>query len=253
VTRFLLALAARLDENCCSEIYCTLPMNPRPNRLREVVVSTNIEEIHSSSSRTSVSPQDLENLFDEQLIELLKVEESKSALAVLFARYRHLVFSISVKILRDRSEAEDVVQDIFLEICGKAQLFDSNRGSVKTWILQHAYSRSLNRLRYLSLRCVVGNNNNGNGHRKGTEASYSHDGLERLAFEWRPDKINRAFEALTDRQREVLRLIYFEGFLIKEVAEEMNETVVNIRNYYYRGLKRLREMLIDISAQSGLK
>jgi RNA polymerase sigma-70 factor, ECF subfamily len=229
------------------------PMNPGQNPLRKVVDPRNVEEFRTSSPPISVSGQNLEGLLDDQLIELLKAGKSNGALATLFARYRNLVFSISVKILRDRTEAEDVVQDIFLEICRKARLFDSNRGSVKVWILQHAYNRSLNRRRYLSLRGVNGKDNNGNGHPKEMTASYSHDGLERLAFEWRPDRINRAFGALTHRQREVIRLIYFEGFLIKEVAEEMNETVANIRNYYYRGLKKLREMLIDLSAENGLK
>ena len=228
-------------------------MNPGQNRFRKVVTSTNVEEFHTSSHVISVNAQNLDGLLDDQLIELLKAGRSSGALEALFTRYRHLVFSISVKILRDRAEAEDVVQDIFLEICRKVQLFDPTRGSVKTWIIQYAYSRSLDRRRYLALRNVICDDSNGNGCHNGMKASYSYDGLERLEFKRRIDKMSRAFEALPQKQKEVFRLIYFEGFLIKEVAEQMNETVGNIRNYYYRGLKKLREMLIDLSAQNGLK
>ena len=88
---------------------------------------------------------------DETLMEQLQVGRV-DALAVLFNRYRRLVFTVANSILRDSAEAEDLTQDVFIEICRKAQLYDSAKGSVKTWVLQYAYHRSFNRRRYLSLR-----------------------------------------------------------------------------------------------------
>jgi RNA polymerase sigma-70 factor (ECF subfamily) len=228
-------------------------MNPGPTRLRQIAVSRKREEVHTSSHEPSPSVTPLEDLPDERLVELLKTGKSNSALAVLFSRYRHLVFSVSTKILRDRTEAEDVVQDVFLEIYRKASLFDPTRGNVKAWILQYAYSRSFDRRRYLSLRNLTGSESNGNGRPRGHEPRCSDDGLERLALERRIGKIKKALEALTDRQKVALKLVGFEGLLLKEAAEEMDESVTNIRNYYYRGLKKLREMLVDVSVQNGLK
>src|SRR2546423_9175731 len=94
-------------------------------------------------------------LSDSDLIEHLK-NGFHQALGILFLRYRRLVLAVSLRILRNNGEAEDVVQDVFLEICKKAAAFDAGRGSVKMWILQYAYSRSLDRRRYLALRHADG-------------------------------------------------------------------------------------------------
>src|SRR5215471_14516643 len=88
---------------------------------------------------------------DEELVEGLCAGNS-NALSALFDRYYRLVFSIALKILHDRGEAEDMMQEVFFEIYRTPEKFDAARGSVKTWILQHAYHRSLNRRRYLKVR-----------------------------------------------------------------------------------------------------
>src|SRR5215831_13658133 len=75
-----------------------------------------------------------------------------AALGVLFERYFRLVFDTARRILRNRVEAEDLVQDVFIEIHKKASLYDPQKGSVKTWIMQYAYHRSFNRRKYLALR-----------------------------------------------------------------------------------------------------
>ena len=72
--------------------------------------------------------------------------------ALLFHRYFRQVFATSFKILRDRSEAEDILQEVFLAIFLQQERFDNSRGSVKTWILQFSYFKSLLRRRYLRIR-----------------------------------------------------------------------------------------------------
>jgi len=185
-------------------------------------------------------------LSDLELIEQLK-QSSRHALGILFIRYRRLVLSVSVRILRDNNEAEDVVQDVFLEIWKKSASFDSDRGSVKMWILQYAYSRSLDRRRYLALRLSNGNGANGNGN--WTKLSCAHDprGLGGLTMEERGAAMRKALEALPERQKRVLELACFEGLLMAEIAETLNETPGNVRNLYYRGLKKLQTALSGLS------
>jgi RNA polymerase sigma-70 factor (ECF subfamily) len=67
------------------------------------------------------------------------------ALAVIFDRYHRLVFHVALKILRDVGEAEDVMQNVFLEIYKASAQFDAARGNTKVWILQYAYHRSMNK------------------------------------------------------------------------------------------------------------
>ena len=88
---------------------------------------------------------------DEALIDRLKSGNAE-ALAELFDRYSRVVFSVASRILRDRGEAEDLMQDVFLEIYRDVARFDPVRGSVRTWLLQYAYHRSLNRKKYLQRR-----------------------------------------------------------------------------------------------------
>src|SRR6267154_4413629 len=74
------------------------------------------------------------------------------AFAVLFDRYHRLVLVTALKIVRDVSEAEEVTQSVFLEIYRAARQFDPARGTLKVWLLQFAYSRSMHRRNYLFVR-----------------------------------------------------------------------------------------------------
>ena len=91
------------------------------------------------------------NMSDEEVIEQLRNGHA-DGLKILFDRFHRLVLKIALRILRDPAEAEDVMQDIFLEIFNKADQFDPAKGTAKTWILQYAYHRSLSRRQYLALR-----------------------------------------------------------------------------------------------------
>src|SRR5215831_19870858 len=93
----------------------------------------------------------LQSCSDEELMHILQAG-SQDALSVLFERYYRLVFHTATGIVRDRAEAEDVMQDVFLEIYRDAAKFDPKRGKLRTWLLQYAYHRSLNRRKYLATR-----------------------------------------------------------------------------------------------------
>jgi RNA polymerase sigma-70 factor, ECF subfamily len=174
----------------------------------------------------------LVNLTDEDLLERLRSGVA-DALAVLFDRHYRLVFSVAHRILRDSGEAEDLMQEVFLEVYRDADKFDPARGSVKNWILQYAKHRSLNRWKYLKLR----------GHydeRSDYEpAEPSH--WASLA-DWQ-SSIRRSLDQLSENERRVIEQVCFEGLVLKEVADRTGEPLPNVRNYYYRGLKKLRVVL----------
>src|SRR5262245_53624645 len=91
------------------------------------------------------------HMTDEDVMEQLR-KGHPDALPILFDRFHRLVMKIALRILRNSAEAEDVMQDIFLELFNKADQFDRAKGSAKTWVLQYAYHRSLSRRQYLALR-----------------------------------------------------------------------------------------------------
>ena len=103
------------------------------------------------SGATPPSLADLKLLTDEKLMVQLQ-GGTNDALAVLFERYHRLVFAIALKIVRDRGEAEDVTQNVFLEIYNAMAQFDPGKGTLKVWLLQYAYHRAFNRKQYLNTR-----------------------------------------------------------------------------------------------------
>ena len=174
----------------------------------------------------------LGKLTDEDLLQQLRGGVA-DALAVLFDRHYRLVFSVAHRILRDRAEAEDLMQEVFLEVYREADKFDPARGSVKTWILQYANHRSLNRWKYLKLR----------GHYdQRSDCEPSDPSHAPTLTDWQ-SSIRRSLDQLSENERRVIEQVCFEGLVLKEVADRTREPLPNIRNYYYRGLKKLRVVL----------
>jgi RNA polymerase sigma-70 factor (ECF subfamily) len=91
-----------------------------------------------------LSPSRLRSLSDEDLMAALRMG-CNDALAVLFERHSALVFRIARAILHDDGEAEETVQKVFLDIFRAVNQFNPDRGTFKTWLLQYAYHRSIDR------------------------------------------------------------------------------------------------------------
>lgn len=161
------------------------------------------------------------------------------ALCVLFDRCHRLVLSIASKIVHDRVEAEDVMQEVFLEIYQAVDKFDPSRGTPRTWILQYAYHRSLNRRRYLKLR----ESSNLQDVANLEASSFSRNGHDELSWRELATVVRRGLETLSRDQRETLQLALFEGLLLKEIAGRKRQSLGNVRHHYYRGIKKLRSFL----------
>jgi RNA polymerase sigma-70 factor (ECF subfamily) len=180
------------------------------------------------------------NLSDEGVMEQLR-QGHPDALPILFDRFYRLVLKIALRILRDAGEAEDLMQEVFLEIFKKAAQFDPAKGSLKTWILQYAYHRSLSRRQYLALRNFYDRQQI--TERELTESNSVGVSWRGLTFqEWRR-VIEQGLATLNEKQRQTLELACFQGLLLSEISEQMKESRSNVRHHYYRGLEGLRKFL----------
>ena len=181
---------------------------------------------------------------DETLIARVQAGD-REALALLFRRYARPVRNVGQRILRDKAEADDLVQEVFLYIHRKSALFDSSKGSASSWIVQVAYTQALLRRRrlksqgfYLSgitdkpAECDPGGDR-GIHYDQTVEGLFGRNG-------WR-----RVLESLTEDQRETLRLHFFEGYTFEEIAEKLGQSYGNVRNHHYRGLEKVRKHLTD--------
>jgi len=179
---------------------------------------------------------------DETLMTRIQAGD-QAALGCLFQRYGRLVRSIAARIIRDGAEAEDLVQDLFLFIHRKCGIFDSSKSSARSWIVQMAYQRAIERRRYLTMRQFYAHADvKRTGHHMvgapTTESDYSaktvfgRNGLEKVV------------EALSEDQRETLRLHFFEGYTLAEISEKLGQPRGNVRHHYYRGLDKLRKEML---------
>jgi RNA polymerase sigma-70 factor (ECF subfamily) len=182
---------------------------------------------------------ELERLTDDQLMASLR-EGCNDALAVLFDRYHRLVLSIALKIVRDRGEAEDVMQNVFLDIFRAVAQFDPSKGTTKVWILQYAYHRAISRRQYLNARSFY--------RQKGGEDLENQvlaEGLDlgKFTAEELKHLLKQGLATLSEPQRRVIELASYEGLSMKEISERTKESLVNVRHHYYRGLEKLRSFV----------
>lgn len=182
----------------------------------------------------------LQGVEDPELIRQL-LSGNHDALAVIVDRYQRLVFSVALRIVKDEGEAEDVVQIVFTDIFKRAEQFDSSRGTLKMWLLQYAYSRSVNRRHYLEQRQFYSRldvddlNPLGFSAGRNRSAGLSTAEVGRL--------LEQAIDSLTPNQQTAITLIYFEGLTLEEAARRTGVTLAAIRHHYYRGLMKLREFI----------
>jgi RNA polymerase sigma-70 factor (ECF subfamily) len=178
----------------------------------------------------------LASLPDEDL--MAEIQQGHSdAIAVLFDRYHRLVLHVAARILRDASEAEDLMQSVFLELLRSAGLFNKHRGTVKVWILQYAYSRSFNRRQHLSRR---------DAHElrsAPSEEAGSPACISRLGPFESARAVNQAMNQLNGVQRKIIELVFYEGLTMREIAEKTDESFDSVRHHYYRGMEKLRSVL----------
>lgn len=173
------------------------------------------------------------------------------ALEAFIQRYARLVYRVAADILRDAAEAEDVTQEVFLEVYRKAHQFDAARGSVKVWLLQYAYHRTLRRKASLRRRVAYnGESLDASEHLRALPTRSD----SMLTLDASPDGRPRQFTReecrwliaaglahLPDRQRTTLELVCLEDLTLRDVADRLSVSLGCARHYYYRGLARLRD------------
>ena len=178
---------------------------------------------------------------DEALFTRLQAGEQE-ALGCLFQRYARVVRSVAARILRDDTEAEDLVQDLFLFIQRKCKVFDCTKSSARSWIVQMAYHRAIERRRYLTTRQFYARLEieSNTVHMVGTptaESDYSADAV------FGRNGLSKVLKSLSEDQRETLRLHFFDGYTLLEISQKSGQPLGNVRNHYYRGLDKLRKQM----------
>ena len=159
------------------------------------------------------------------------------ALARLYDRYRAILFGLLMRILNNREEAEDVLQEVFLQVWRKAEDFDENRGRPFTWLVTLARSRGIDRLRTLAARERVAEA----GAREPSEEIS--DAVPDAFKSEQRGLVSEALAKLPDEQKRPIMLAYFEGLTQSEIATNLGAPLGTVKTRMRTGMIRLRELL----------
>ena len=202
-----------------------------------------------SGSRPA-APRGADGLSDEQLMSDLDGPEVEVALSELYDRYSRTVFGVGLKILGDRSLAEELVQEVFLRVWRSSGTFDSSRGSFSTWLYRVTRSVALDlyRKRARRIRPVS------DGAVRMATARDSSAGPQELVDEsWLSWRISRALETLDAPHREVIELAYFKGLTQREISEQTGVPLGTVKTRTASAYKSLRrDLMADVASSEEM-
>ncbi|HEX8173821.1 MAG TPA: sigma-70 family RNA polymerase sigma factor [Pyrinomonadaceae bacterium] len=173
---------------------------------------------------------------DTELLRAIASGDS-GALAELYDRYRSILFGLLLRILHDSAEAEDVLQEVFIQTWRRASAFDESRGKAFTWLVTIARSRAIDRLRSRSAQERTALRAAPDPWEKVSDAS---DDAVRSE---EGERVRRALAEISEEQRQTLLLAYFEGLSQTEIAERTSTPLGTVKTRTRAGLLRLRELL----------
>ncbi len=189
---------------------------------------------HIEPTVSSDEPDDL------QLLERIAAKD-RDALNDLYSRYMTPVYSLSLHMLKQPSLAEEVTQDVFLNIWLKAESFNSGRGNPRSWIMSVTHHRVVDVIRSRRRSTVM------------TDPE-GYDTLERLPSSGPSvesqvtqrldrERIEKALDTLPDNQREVIELAYFEGYSQSEMADLLGQPLGTIKTRVRLAMQKLKAAL----------
>lgn len=174
---------------------------------------------------------------DQELIEQVK-RGDKTAFKQIYSRFSQVTYNLALRILKDKEDAEEVVQEIFLQIWNKAYSYDPDRGAVSTWVVNIARSRSIDKLRTVGYR---NKNVEINEERVNSNVDLSRTIEDRDESK---QVIKQALDSLPEKQRTAIELVYFGGLTHVEAAEELNEPVGTIKTRIRLGVMKLKDKIM---------
>lgn len=158
------------------------------------------------------------------------------ALAELYDRYGRVVFSLILRVVRDRATAEDLVQEAFLRVWNRVGAFDAQKGALGPWLLTVARNQALDYARSVEGR-AWSTMMTADTERPSLFCEIEGDILNSVQL----DRLRVALAKLTPQQRQIIELAYFEGLSQTEMAERLSQPLGTVKTWMRTALRTLRE------------
>ncbi len=182
---------------------------------------------------------------DDRAIELdllaRVAQRERAAFEQLYDRYKNILYATAMKFLKEDADAQDVVQDVFIQIWDKAKLYDPAKGKPLTWALTLTRNRSIDRIRAIQRRSRLRDD-----FGKETVVDESAGMREALSGVDAGEKnqiLREAVGRLSPEQRKVIEMAFFRGFTQSEIADRLGEPLGTVKARARRGLMKLKELL----------
>lgn len=186
-----------------------------------------------------LSPANSEVSPDATLVGRL-LQKDVNAFEQLYERHSRAVYSLVLRILQQAGTAEEVVQDVFLQLWRNAERYDRSRGPFIPWLLTLARNRALDTLRLKSERQRRREDQTEELPPVIAEAPELEKKLDEKR---RAEKVRKLMSFLNPQQRKAIELAYFEGLSHSEIAEALKEPLGTVKSWIRSGLLRLKEGL----------
>ena len=154
------------------------------------------------------------------------------AFSELYDQTSSMVYGLALRVVRSEAMAEEVTQEVFLQVWRQASGFDAQRGSVKSWIATLAHRRAVD---------VVRRSQSARDRELKVPADGpSADVAEMAILGDERDRVRAALGSLTDLQFQAIEMAYFGGLTYREVAEQLDTPLATVKTRIRDGLTRLR-------------
>ena len=166
-----------------------------------------------------------------ELIVRIARQRDHDAFAAFYDTLSSRVYGFLLRLLRNRSDADDVLQETFLQVWNQAGRFDPARANADGWVLMIARSRASDRLRKRA----------GTGTELAGEPAEQHDPAERLERDDDATRVGVALNHLPAEQRDLIRLSFFDGLTHEQIARARNLPLGTVKTRIRLGMIRLRD------------
>lgn len=167
----------------------------------------------------------------------------KEALRLLYRKYKKILFGLIISILHNREEAEDCLQEVFIQVWEKADQFDASRGRVYSFLVTIARNKAIDRTRSSDFKKSAQKDHTISDF-SFTPESDKNNPLEDLELSERASIVRQALDKLGEKKREVLEIAYFQGLSQSQISEKMDVPLGTVKYRMRQGMIKLRENLI---------
>jgi RNA polymerase sigma-70 factor (ECF subfamily) len=170
----------------------------------------------------------------------------QQALAEAYRRHAGAVYALAQRLLAERAMAEEIVQEVFMRIWNRPEVFDPERGSLRSYLLAQCHGRAVDLLRSETSR----RNREEKDARRTAQAGYDveHEVVDLVVAE----RVRGALDGLQTSERRAIELAYLGGHTYREVAELLDEPEGTVKSRIRSGLNKMRQSLQDVGV-GGLR